>query len=266
MARWAAAIGIVVVIALAVMLVPSTNGSRSKFHGKPQPIPKPPRLVAMTAARHHQIDGLLDAFVPSAVARRGVASSYALATPALRAGESRGQWATGSIPIMPYPARGVRFHGWTLNYAYAHEVNVSLLLQPRSGLHLGAVSFFVDIRRIDGRWRVNSFAPAAAFAAPGERAGITSERDLEPGGGSPGDRAPLSKLWLLVPVGIFGLPLAWLVFVVVRSAIAGWRGRTPASAYDDYFMAMRGQSAEEAEDTPGDDPQGASADATSGRR
>jgi len=261
----AAAAGVVVVVALAVLLAPSTNGFHSEFHGRPQAIPKPPRLVPMTPARRRQINALLDAFVPSAVARRNTLSSYSLATPALRAGETREQWATGSIPITPYPARGVRFHGWTLNYAYAREVNVSLFLLPRRGLHLGPISFFVDMRRIGDRWRVNSFAPGAEFAAPGERAGVTSMRDLGPGAVAPGDHAPLSAWWVLVPIGIVGLPLAWLIFVVVRSVATGRRRRTPASAYDDYFMAMRG-SPDDAGRAPADHPDRAPADSTPGRR
>jgi hypothetical protein len=268
-------IAVVAAVAAFVLLLPSRSGDRSVFHGKAQPIPTQPRSVPMTPARRRQINSLLDAFVPSAVARHGVASSYALATSALRGGETRAQWATGSIPVSPYPARGSRFHGWTLNYAYPDEVNVSLFLRPRAGEQIGPVSFFVDMRRVGGRWRVNAFNPAAQFSSPGQRAGITSEKDFGPGAAAPGGGAQLSRWWILVPVCIVALPFAWLVVMLVRSLVTGRTRRTPASAYDDYFIAMRGNDVGRPVHDPGtgaeseqtlSDAGEAPTDATPGRR
>ena len=68
-------------------------------------------------AERRAINATLDRFVASAVQRKDLAAAYDLVTPAMRTGISRRAWAHGTTNVMAYPARGTRFHGWTVDLA-----------------------------------------------------------------------------------------------------------------------------------------------------
>src|SRR5207253_7426393 len=121
-------------------------------------------------AERRAIDATLDRFVASAVQRHDLAASYDLVTPAMRTGISRRAWAHGRTNVMTYPARGARFHGWTLDFARRGYVMVDLLLQPRRRARVGPMIFTLELRRLHGRWLVASFIPSASFAGA-ERTG-----------------------------------------------------------------------------------------------
>ena len=66
----------------------------------------------LSAAERHQIDATINSFVNHAVKRQNVGASYDDVTPRYRLGMTRAEWAKGSLPVFPYPARGTKF-GWT---------------------------------------------------------------------------------------------------------------------------------------------------------
>ena len=63
-----------------------------------------PKNVPFTRANRRAVRRVLAQFISTAVARKDVGSSWALAGPSLRAGFTRKQWSTGEIPVTPYPA------------------------------------------------------------------------------------------------------------------------------------------------------------------
>lgn len=190
----------------------------------------PPTPVPLRPADRRAIDASLDRFVPAAVKRRDPGLAYELVTPALRAGTSRADWATGTIPVQPFPARGRRFHDWTLSYSYRNHVGLELLLESTTKKDVGAIAFAVDIKRQRGRWLIDSFIPAAVFAGAGAPPRISAVPDFGPTGGtrSPSE-ARLDPIWFLVPAGVFALGFATLIAV----AAARWiRGRRAVRAYE----------------------------------
>jgi hypothetical protein len=148
--------------------------------GRPQ-IVSTPRAVPLTTDRRRAINAVLDAFVPSAVERKVPLRALALVTPAFRAGISRKDWARGKLPVIPYDARGERFHGWTLDYSLAREVAVDVMLQPAATEQRGAIAFTAVFKRAQGRWLVDAFIPAASFApANAETSRILAQPDFAP--------------------------------------------------------------------------------------
>ena len=131
--------------------------------GKPQLV-SVSRMVRLTPARRQTINTLLDKFVPAAVERDHPLRALPLVTGAFGAGISRRAWANGELPVIPYDARGTRFHGWMLNYSLEREMSVDVLLRPGARETRGNISFTATFKRQHGRWLIDSFIPAASFA------------------------------------------------------------------------------------------------------
>jgi hypothetical protein len=195
-----------------------------------RPTPAPPKPVPLRTGERRAIDEALDRFVPAAVKRRDPGLAYELVTPALRAGTTRADWATGTIPVQPFPARGRRFHQWTLSYSYRNHVGLELLLESTEKKEVGAIAFAVDMKRLRGRWLVDSFIPAAVFAGAGAPPRISAVPDFGPTGGT---RAPsegrLDPIWFLVPAAVFALGFGALIAV---GTMRWLRGRRAVRAYE----------------------------------
>jgi hypothetical protein len=189
--------------------------------------PATARANRLASADRLAINQLLDRFVPSALERRDPAASWRLATPALRAGTTFRQWRRGDLPVYPYPAAGRRFHGYVIDYALPGDVALELFVPPRAGAHVNPISFSVEVKKIRGRWLVDSFYPAASFDSKEHR--VVGPRDFVPGGvSSAGGNPRLGPVWLAVPgvlvAGILLVPLT--LFAVGRT-----RDRRAARAF-----------------------------------
>jgi hypothetical protein len=193
--------------------------------------------VRLTRRDRTEINATLDRFVPLAVKRRNPGAAYALATPNLRSQATPSQWNRGDIPIHPYPARGTRFRGWTVNFSVRNHVNVDLLLMPaRNRPSLGPISFTVDLLKSEDRWLVDAFYPIAVYAPlppQGNRGPVVSTYDLVPaasGSAPSGGDSRLSHAWFLLPVAIIGGAFALLIGYFAVGSIRARRAWRRTSA------------------------------------
>jgi hypothetical protein len=110
-------------------------------------------------------------FLLTAVARRHLASSYDLVGPALRQGMTRSQWATGNIPIIPYPVTEQSFVPLSIDFSYENHALLEVTLMPDAG-HAAtkAQQFFLELRAYGKgsakRWLVVGWVPHAAPIVP----------------------------------------------------------------------------------------------------
>ena len=190
--------------------------------------------VPLKPSDRREINGVLDAFVRTAVRRRDPAAAWTLVTSNLRGGASRRSWLRGDLPVYPYPAKGRRFHDWGLAFSYRNYVGLDLLLQPVRRLRkkVGAIMFAVDLRRQRGRWRVDAFNPSALYAPEGQPPRMWSQADVAPAqGDNPGEPRLGGQWWAAVLAPLAVLPLAviaaWLITGVRQRRAAGerWRRR-----------------------------------------
>ena len=170
-------------------------------------------------AERRAIDATLDRFVPAAVQRHDLAASYDLVTPAMRTGISRRAWAHGQTNVMAYPARGTRFHGWTVDLAQPGYVMLDLILQPRRHAKAGPMIFTLELRRTHGRWLVASFIPSASFAGAERTGSMQAFADYGPLASKNAKPRHVNRLFLIGPAFVVLLIVGLPVGIVLRS----WR-------------------------------------------
>jgi hypothetical protein len=170
-------------------------------------------------AERRAIDATLDRFVASAVQRKNLAAAYDLVTPAMRTGIPRRAWAHGTTNVMAYPARGTRFHGWTVDLAQPRYVMLDLLLQPRRHAHTGPMIFTIELRRVHGRWLVASFIPSASFAGAERTGSMQAFADYGPLASKNPKPKHVNRLFLIGPALVVLLIVAFPAGIVLR----GWR-------------------------------------------
>ncbi|HYZ79327.1 MAG TPA: hypothetical protein VE596_18340 [Gaiellaceae bacterium] len=144
------------VVALVVELVPNKHGTVQHFTSGRIARIAPEHQVPLSGRDRRAINAVLDRFVGGVVTRRDPLAGWAVATPRLRDDSTRAEWARGDVPVYAYPARGTQFHAWVLEYSFRNSVGLELGVQPRSGAKIGNAAFEVDLKRIDGRWLVDS--------------------------------------------------------------------------------------------------------------
>jgi hypothetical protein len=176
------AAALVVLVSTLVLHGPADDDSEG-VPGSQAKVDLPPEPVRVTKRMRREINATLDRFVPAAVRREDPRIAHDLATPALRASATPKQWKRGEIPVYPFHAKGSQFHGWTLNYSIPNNVNVDLMIPATAEeKQVSGIAYTVDLKRIGGRWLVESFFPTAEFlrvpAANGSR--IVAQPDLAP--------------------------------------------------------------------------------------
>jgi hypothetical protein len=173
----------------------------------------------LSPAEKRVIDATLQRFVVSAVQRHDLAASYDLVTPALRTGISRAAWTRGQTRVMAYPAKTPRPYGWTLDFAERNDVMVDLLLQPRRRARVGPMIFTIELKRLHGRWLVDSFTPSASFAGSGRTGSMKAFGDYGPNAVRNAKPRHVNRLLLVVPAAVLLLILGVPGAILLR----GWR-------------------------------------------
>jgi hypothetical protein len=206
-----AGVAAVAAVVVTVALLPSGESSPERLRPTP-----PGEAVAaakplhLTKADRRAISSLLGRFVPAALGREDLTTAYRLASPTMRQGMSLEEWRRGDIPVFPYRAALRGFGGWRLNLAEDEQVNLDLLLHSAAGDDQGSITYTFDVRRIDGRWYVDSAVPTATYAPVHE------------GGRMPNSKVEDQRLdarWLILPT----IVLALVVLVPVAFGLRHWR-------------------------------------------
>jgi hypothetical protein len=177
----------------------------------------PAGAARLPQAERQAINRTLDRFVNTAVKRQNLDSAWNLVTPKLRAGISRSAWDKGNLPVYPYPARGTTFHSWTVDFASPNEVDFELMIGRSK---TDSIQFTGTMKKLHGRWLVDSFNPAATFSAGGTVVGPHDFTASSGGGGGKGV-ARLGSVWIAIPAALIGggilLVLGFFLFVWLRN-------------------------------------------------
>ena len=155
---------VVLIVALLIVFVRNTGHSTAtpiNEHGQAK-IFHEPKTVKATPEERAAAISTLSRFVRSAVIRRGLASSWLLATPHMKEGTSRADWLSGNLPVVPYPADGFRTVGFTLTYQYQAILGFDALVLPngtQAGKNAGQQVYACELHEIRGSWLVDECYP-----------------------------------------------------------------------------------------------------------
>jgi hypothetical protein len=99
-------------------------------------------------------------FLETAVARKNLATAYAITGPVLK-GIPRAQWITGSNPVAYFPAANLRTAPLKVMSSTKNKLSLEVgpLIAPK-GTKIGgrtSLAFKMDVDRIGGKWLVNYF-------------------------------------------------------------------------------------------------------------
>jgi hypothetical protein len=98
-------------------------------------------------------------FILTAVARKNLDRSWALAHPTLREGFTRKEWDTGSIPVIPYQVGKLDEANFKIDYAYPNEAQIELVLIPKKGVKDRPHQFLMGLRQYRHHWTVDLWQP-----------------------------------------------------------------------------------------------------------
>jgi hypothetical protein len=160
--RLARRAGVAVVLAFfAVLLAFFRNTGHSlqtPTIDKPAVVFHEPEHVAASAAARRAAEQTIAGFVKSAIVRDHPGLAWDLATPHMRAGSTRAEWAAGSLPVVPYPRDDYRTYGVTLKYSYRGVLGYDVLVLPRSENGDQRV-YSCELDELRGRWLVDFCYP-----------------------------------------------------------------------------------------------------------
>ena len=211
--------GFVAALAVTAVLFWNTAENIETFSGGKADIYVAPKPHALTKTERVALVAVAQRFVESAVARNHPERAYELAGPYLRAGLSKAEWASGEIPVVPYPVDSAR---WKVEYSNAEAVGLLVMVFPTAEAKLEPTVFAMKMVAVgqgaNSRWLVNGWVPrgggssaigGSSSRSPGEAIAAMAGQEFE-------RVAPkASPLWLMVPVVliclVFVVPVAFLV-------------------------------------------------------
>lgn len=196
-------------IAAAVVLIPSvkhtgasapTPPPRARTRTQPRARPKPrTHTIRLTPAEKRRLLGSISLFVTTSVARRHPERSWPIVDPQLREGLTRRQWASGNIPVVPYPAVG--FDLIRLESLVGTSALVELILVPKAHSHLLRKTFQIQLNRQPRPphlWTVVSWVPEGVSQAQIDLNKPASAKEIQ----EASHPTHLSGVWIWVPLGV----------------------------------------------------------------
>lgn len=186
-------------------------------------------LRHLTKADRAEINKTVDMVVNYGAKRVNVMRSYNWVTPEMRSGITRKQWKDGTIPIYPFPAKGSKFHYWSLKWISDGTVGIELLLMPtlKNKFDVGPIIFDLYLKPSGNRFLLDGFMPMATLApVNAKKAKVRSVRDFSPQAAQVGSAAPSGKIspkYLWFPFIALGGALLLLAGVAVVKSRRGKR-------------------------------------------
>ena len=136
-----------------------------------------PRNVPLTKDVRAATIGSANVFLNTAVKRDHPERAWDVVHPALREGYTKASWATGDIPVVPYPVDAAIYR---LDYSHPNLVGWKVSVYPPKGSTQQAMTFYMDVDALGLR---RGTALAGQQLVAGEHALV---RERRPGGGPAG--------------------------------------------------------------------------------
>jgi hypothetical protein len=174
--RWtiyivSAAIFLAGLIAVLVVYTGSTGKTKQVFSNKPVvDVSKNPKAVKLDPAARRAAGE----FILTAVARKNLRKAYELAGPQIKQGQTLKEWLTGNIAVIPYPVSDIKFAPFKIDYSFPRHALIEIALLPTAKAQARGVKpqlFYVDLKKLRGKWVVDGWVPRSSPVVPSDNAG-----------------------------------------------------------------------------------------------
>jgi hypothetical protein len=174
--RWliygiASAIFVAGVVAVVVTFTGSSGKTKQVFSNKPVvDVSKNPKNVKLDPVARR----VAGEFILTAVARKNLRKAYALAGPQIKQGQSLKEWLTGNIAVIPYPVSDIKFAPYKIDYSFPKHALIEIALLPTAKAQARGVKpqlFYVDLKKLHGKWVVDGWTPRSSPVVPSDNAG-----------------------------------------------------------------------------------------------
>jgi hypothetical protein len=138
---------------------PLTGATASKPAPAPKTVPlgKEPTAVARK-------------FVTTAVARKNLAAAWKISDANIRGGLTYKEWLSGNIPVVPFPVSSSAVTRFKIDFSYANEAGLEILLEPQNAKGMKPQVFFIRLKKVGGsgskRWVVDTWVPHSTPLVP----------------------------------------------------------------------------------------------------
>jgi hypothetical protein len=162
---------LIVAAALAFTIVKFSNTAKTTpevFGGTVKDVSKNPKNIKLTPGATK----VAREFIRTAVAHKDLARAYEISGPGIRQGQTKQQFLTGNIAVVPYPVEDLDFAPMKIDYSYPAEAMIEVALLPKKGAKVKSQIFFMDLKKLkNGKWVVDSWVPRAAPLVPSGSSG-----------------------------------------------------------------------------------------------
>jgi hypothetical protein len=100
----------------------------------------------------HAVKTELQQFVKDAILRQNPAATYDMVSPKVRAGITRSQWATGTIPIPQFPNKYFGGAGIKVLHSRAHDVLTQVSVASTSSQSVTSLNTLIELKPVGKRW------------------------------------------------------------------------------------------------------------------
>jgi hypothetical protein len=107
-------------------------------------------------------------FILAAAGREDLERAWQIAHPDLKrdCGCTKKQWLTGDINVQYFPTAGLQGASFSVDEASSDRVVLQVLLTPKEGSGVEPTTFYIGLKKLDGKWLVDYWAPDAAVPVP----------------------------------------------------------------------------------------------------
>lgn len=165
---WAAAVLLLagVVAALQVWVYHPTKAAEVFTKAPVKDVSGTPKSTKLDPA----VKTLARDFIETAVARKNLAHAYTLVGPEIKQGMTLKQWLTGNIAVVPYPAAAIDVAPFRVDYSYARQALIEVMLLPKATAKIRATDFYLGAKKLgtgsNAHWVVTSWVPHVAPMVP----------------------------------------------------------------------------------------------------
>jgi hypothetical protein len=100
------------------------------------------------------------------VARKNLGQAYGLVTDEILQGQSKKDWMTGNIAVVPYPVDAIEYAPMKIDFSYPKEAQIEVALLPKKGAKVQGQLFVMDLVKRGGNWLVNGWVPRSSPPVP----------------------------------------------------------------------------------------------------